>query len=366
MVLTRCLVVSAALMLLVGCTTTSSTTSHPPAPVTPNPTPEARALLQVLYSLSGQRTFTGQHNYPNTKDASTREAAQVSGKVPAVFGQDFGFAAPGDKDAAAARPEIIAEIKRQHAQGSIITLCWHEVRPTDDEPVSFKDSVQGKLTDQEWNELLTPGTGLYKRWCAQVDVIAAYLKELQAAKIPVLWRPYHEMNGDWFWWGGRRGERGSAALYRQLFDRLANYHQLNNLIWVWNVDRPSNPQRQFVDYFPGTNCFDVASLDVYRSDFQQSYYDELLRLAAGKPIALGEVGPPPSRAVLDQQPRWSWWMIWADMVKDRWSGDTNALRTLVDAPRSFSLSDPGYFEAIAPLRAASGLPARPAAAQPER
>jgi mannan endo-1,4-beta-mannosidase len=365
MTLTRCLLISAALMLFVGCAF-SSTTPPPPVPVTPNASPEARALLQVLYRVSGQRTFTGQHNYPSTRDASTREATEVSGKTPAVFGQDFGFAAPGDKDAAAARSDIVAEIKRQHAQGSIITLCWHAVRPTDDEPVTFKDSVQGKLTDQQWNELLTPGTELNKRWRAQVDVIAGYLKELQAAKVPVLWRPYHEMNGDWFWWGGRRGEHGSAALYRQLFDRLVNYHKLNNLIWVWNVDRPSNPQRQFADYFPGTNCFDVASLDVYRSDFQQSYYDDLLRLAAGKPIALGEVGPPPALAVLDLQPRWTWWMIWADMVKDRWSGDTNTLRALVNAPRSLSLSDPGYFDVIAPIRAASGLPARPDAARPGR
>ncbi len=336
-------------------------------PVTPNASPEAVALLKYIQSLSGRRTLTGQHNYPATKDTSTQEAARLWGKVPSVYGQDFGFAAPGDKDAVAARPDLIAECKRQYELGSIITLCWHAVPPTADEPVTFQPrreapptnrlaSVQGKLTDAQWNDVLTPGTELHQRWCAQVDVIAEFLKQLQAARVPVLWRPYHEMNGDWFWWGGRRGERGTAVLYRQIFDRLVNHHKLNNLVWVWSVDRPGNAQRQFADYFPGTNYFDVASLDVYGSDFRQSYYDDLLKLAAGRPIALAEVGPAPTLAVLEKQPQWAWWMTWVGMSAGRGDAGTNAVRTLVKDSRSWSLSDAAYVESIAPLRAASGLP----------
>jgi mannan endo-1,4-beta-mannosidase len=341
-------------------------------PVTPNASPEAVELLKFIYNISGKHTLTGQHNFPNTKDASTQTAIHIYGKVPAIFGQDFGFAKPGDKDAVAARPEIIAEVKRQYEKGSIITLCWHAVPPMADEPVTFRPSpgiaptnglasVQGRLTDQQWNDLTTPGTELYQRWCAQVDVIAGYLKQLQDAHIPVLWRPYHEMNGEWFWWGGRRGQRGTPVIYRQLFDRLVNHHKLNNLIWIWSVDRPSTPPRQFVDFFPGANCFDIAALDVYGSDFKQSYYDDLLKLAAGKPITLAEVGPPPTPAVLEQQPKWAWWMTWAGM--GRRGANTNALVTLVNNPRSWSLSDPAYQAAMAPLRAAAGLPSLPQAAK---
>jgi mannan endo-1,4-beta-mannosidase len=332
-----------------------------PTPVTPNASPEARALLKFIYSLSGQHVLTGQHNFPNTKDASTLGAARIYGKVPAIFGQDFGFAAPGDKDAAAARPDMIAEVKRQYALGSIITLCWHAVPPTADEPVTFQPrrgatnqnlaSVQGHLTDQQWHDVITPGTDLNKKWCAQVDVIAGFLKQLQAAHIPVLWRPYHEMNGNWFWWGGRLGDNGTKVIYRQIFDRLVNYHHLDNLIWIWSVDRPSQPDRQFVDYNPGTNYFDIAALDVYGSDFKQSYYDDLLVQAAGKPITLAEVGPPPTLAVLATQPRWTWWMTWAGNVRH-----SGAVQALFDDPRSYSLSDPAFIEAFAPTRAAYGLP----------
>ncbi|MGC9944060.1 MAG: glycosyl hydrolase [Verrucomicrobiota bacterium] len=352
-------------VMAVACGTLKAEETHPrpsAAPVTSNASPEARALLKFIDSLSGYHTLTGQHNFPNTRDASTRAATRAYGKVPVIFGQDFGFAAPGDKDAAAARPDMIAEVKRQFARGSIIALCWHAVPPTADEPVTFRPragsgtnlnlaSVCGRITDQQWNDVITPGTALYSHWCAQVDVIAGFLKQLQAAHIPVLWRPYHEMNGDWFWWGGRLGDRGTKVLYRQLFDRFVNYHHLDNLVWVWSLDRPARADRQFVDYNPGTNFFDIAALDVYGSDFSQSYYDDLLVQSAGKPIALAEVGPPPSVAVLKRQPDWTWWMSWAGNIRH-----SDAVQALFDDPRSYSLSDAEFIKAFALTRAAYGMP----------
>src|SRR5688572_7296679 len=67
-------------------------------PVTPDALPETRALLQLLYDLSGKHMLTGQHNYPNIKDRNTRFAAQFTGKTPAVFSTDFGHAKAGNTD----------------------------------------------------------------------------------------------------------------------------------------------------------------------------------------------------------------------------------------------------------------------------
>jgi mannan endo-1,4-beta-mannosidase len=192
-------------------------------PVTPHASPEAQALLRFIYSISGQYTLTGQHNYPNTKSKNSHFAAAYIGKTPIVFSTDWGFAKDGDKDSYLARPDIVEEIKRQHHLGSIITICWHAVPPTADEPISFGmqaggtapdslASVQGQILDQQFKDLLTPGSTIYKHWCAQVDSIALFLKKLQDAHVPVLWRPYHEMNGNWFWWGGRTGKYSTAAL----------------------------------------------------------------------------------------------------------------------------------------------------------
>ena len=62
---------------------------------------------------------------------------------------------------------------------------WHAVRPIDEEPVTFEKSILGKLTAQEWNDLLTSGTEIHERWKSQVDVIAFFLKQLREAEV---WR----------------------------------------------------------------------------------------------------------------------------------------------------------------------------------
>jgi mannan endo-1,4-beta-mannosidase len=336
-------------------------------PANPHASPEARALLKFFYDISGKYTLTGQHNYPNVKDRNTRFAAGTIGKTPAVFSTDMGFAKPGDTDSYLARPDIVEEAKRQLRLGSIITLCWHAVPPTADEPVTFRPgpggakpeslaTVQGRLLDGQFKDVLTPGTALYKRWCRQVDSVAVYLKKLRDAHVPVLWRPYHEMNGDWFWWGGRTGKYGTAALYRQMFDRFVNHHKLDNLIWVWSMDRPNKPEMNFSNFFPGPRYVDILALDVYGADFNTSYYDSLSALSQGKPLVLGEVGTPPTPEILSSQPKWSYYVVWAGMVRNT---SRKQYQTLVHDPRILSIEDPPYRKAAASFRAACGLPPMP-------
>jgi len=114
----------------------------------------------------------------------------------------------------------------------------------------------------------------------------------------------------------------------------------------------------------GRQYFDIAALDVYHSDFNPAYYHDLLKLADGKPVTLAEVGPPPTVGILNQQPKWTWWMQWAGM-EGRAESTSNAVQALFDDPRSYSLSDPGYRRAITPVRAVAGLPPLPPVAASE-
>jgi hypothetical protein len=340
-------------------------------PVVAHASPEARALLKFLYGISGKHTLTGQHNFAAEQGYSTQFATRLARKTPVIYGTDWGFAARGDKDSAFVRQATVATLIEEYRKGSIIAICWHEVRPTEDEPVTFRQSVRGKLTNQQFSDVITPGTSLYERWCAQVDVVAGYMKELQDARVPILFRPYHEMNGDWFWWGGRRGQRGTQQLYRQIFDRLVNYHHLTNVIWVWNCDRPAREDRQFVDYFPGQQYVDVLALDDYYQ-FLQPYYDEMNALSDGKVLAIAETSNPPTIGVYQTQPKWAYWMRWATNRPRATTGPATSrpagfggfgpsrptvpLAEIVKDPRMFSLDDPGYWAAIAPLRVTSDLP----------
>jgi len=333
-----------------------------PEPVNPHATPEARALLVYLSSISGKATIAGQHNYPNVGARWTDMAYDLTAKYPGLFGGDFGFSGGEDKDSVLSRPAMIEEVKRQYKNGAVVTLTWHEVRPTDDEPVTFKDSVQGRLTDAEWKELLTPGTPLNLRWCAQVDTIAGYLKQLQDAHVPVIFRPYHEMNGNWFWWGGRPGNSGSAALYRQIYDRFVNVHHLDNLLWAWNVNAPNGKNAGAIEaYDPGAQFADLVTMDIY-GEFKQEYYTSMLALAGDRPIALAEVGKLPTPETLQKQPRWTYFMAWSEFIQT--GNPLDLVNAVYHAPQILTREDARLAAPLAAIRKATteSLGAAPEAA----
>jgi len=281
-------------------------------PITPDPSQETIDLLNYLYSISGKHTLTGQHCMPLAGSTRLPGLEKLTGYYPAVFGQDFGFSAAGTWDGINFRQQIVDEAIRRHNDGFIITLMWHAVRPIEDEPVGFEKSIQGKLTNQEWTDLITPGTEIHERWKSQVDVIAFFLKQLREARVPVLWRPYHEMNGAWFWWGKKTGEMGYKRLYRMLFERLTHFHKLNNLLWVFNANEVRANVDPYAPYYPGNDVVDILATDVYSNQFADKDYNGLLKLAGNKPIALGEVGNIPTSKILRKQPRWTWFMYWHD------------------------------------------------------
>jgi mannan endo-1,4-beta-mannosidase len=288
----------------------------PCVPVNPNATPEAKELLAKICAVSGKGILTGQHNFPNERNADTEAIHTVTGKYPAIWGSDFGFTNAEDKDAVTHRNLMIEEAKKQYAAGSIIYLCWHMLRPTEDEPgqpgASWGGSVQARLTDDQWLELITSDSPLHQRWEKYMDTAAVYLKQLQDAHIPVLWRPMHENNGTFFWWGGRSGQYGTAQLFREVYNRMVNVHHLNNLVWVWNQNGPA-PGGEFYGFYPGAQYADIVSYDNYAS-LDDRYYQEILTIANGKPIGFGEVGSPPPPEVLANQPKLAFYMTWSGMA----------------------------------------------------
>lgn len=285
-------------------------------PVDPNASPEARKVLSYLYSINGKYILSGQHNYNENMNRCSDSAKSLTGKYPAVWGTDFIWNGTEDNG-----QQIVNEAIKKWNAGYLVTLMWHQGKPTDDPPYGWKESVQGKLTDAQWRELVTPGTALYNRWLAQVDKVAGYLLQLRDAHVPVLWRPYHEMNGVWFWWGDKKGPDGFARLWKNMYDRYVNHFKLDNLLWVWGAnglrDLPKDQAYAYADYYPGANYVDVLGADVYRFDYEQDDYNALTKVANGKLMALTEVGELPTETVLEAQPRWSWFVVWSDFLWTR-------------------------------------------------
>ncbi|XXT14527.1 glycosyl hydrolase [Sorangium sp. So ce429] len=293
--------------------------------------PRDSKVLKFLYSISGSKTIAGQHNRePNADPARwTRKIQQITGKHPLLWGGDFLF----DADSIKHRGTMIGEAKRQWARGALVTLTWHACPPTVSEPCDWHRDILSHLRDDQWNEIIRNGSNLNVRWKARLDTIVPYLRDLMNNDVEVLFRPLHEMNDGWSWWGGRPGDNGSRALYRITHDYLVNTKGLHNLIWVWNVKDVKIQSIQ--EYYPGDKYLDVASLDIYVNGYTQENYRAMLNIARGKPIAVGECQDLPSPSVLASQPRWVWFLGWAELVVQRSS--PAQLRAIYNDPRVLTL-----------------------------
>ncbi|RAW00967.1 glycosyl hydrolase [Pseudochryseolinea flava] len=298
--------------------------------------------LNFLNSISGQRTVAGQHNRePNANPSQwTNQIYSTTGRYPALWSGDFLFQA----DNIANRQTMINQAKVEWANGALVNLMYHSCPPTQNEPCNWDGGVVSELSDAQWNELITNGTNLNNRWKARLDVIATYLQDLENNGVEVLFRPFHEMNQGIFWWAGRPGANGTRRLYQITRDYLQNTKGLANLIWVWNVQDFGTLASDLNNYDPGSNYWDVLSLDMYYTDGQgytSAKYNALVNKAGNKPIAIGECSVLPSSSTLASQPRWTFFMGWAELVFS--NNSTSAIQSAYGASNVVTLDEmPGW------------------------
>ena len=277
----------------------------------------AIGVLDYLKSISGKQTVIGIHNRePNSSPSiQTDRVYSITGQYPGLWSGDFLFSADDVKN----RWNMIYECKKQWDNGSIVQLMLHVVPPTQSEPGNWDGGVVSKLSDSQWTSLITDGGTLNRAWKARLDNYAQYLQYLKDNNVTVLFRPFHEMNQGIFWWAGRPGTNGTAALYRLTRDYLVNTKGLTNLVWVWNMQ---DLDLNWSVYNPGNNYWDIFSVDIYNPDgYTSAKYNAALSVAGNKPIAIGECGKLPTASQLAAQPRWVFCMSWAEWT---FNHNTNA------------------------------------------
>ena len=336
------------LTLLAGLLLALPTTASPAAAATGGPA-TAADLVNLLDRTSGNHTVSGQHDRePNASPAQwTNKVYDITGVHPGMWEGDFLYGA----DDIAHRQTMVDEAKAEWASGSLVGLMWHECPPTMSEPCSWSD-VQSKLTAAQWNDLVTAGTPLNTAWKAELDRIVPYLQQLKAAGIPVLWRPLHEINDSWSWWGGNAD---SARLYQITHDYLAGTKGLTNLVWVWSVK--DDDTATAASYYPANQYVDVVALDSWNAGFpSSSWYQTMQSIAAGKPIALAEVGRLPAPADLGAQPRWAYFSEWAEYLTG--SNSTAAVQATYSDPQVLHRGDlvvPSHPAVTGPTGPVTGL-----------
>jgi len=303
-------------------------------------------VLDYLNSISGKETLAGQHG----RDYWV-PMLRIAGDYPAVWSEDFLFYA-GDNTSSmdSWRTLLVQDAKQHWLQGALVSLMFHACPPTEPEPCDWQDvnnnkGILSKLSDAQWNDLITDGGTLNSNWKARLDVIYPYLKKLNDAGVEVLFRLFHEMNQGAFWWGGRPGANGTRKLYQISHDYLVKTKGLTNLIWVWNVQDLSNDLASVLNnYDPGSDYWDVLALDVYSGNtatqaYTSAKYNAIVNKAAGKPIAIGECQVLPTAAILNSQPLWTYFIGWADLVQTYNSNST--ISAIYNAANVLTLSRTG-------------------------
>jgi len=195
-------------------------------------------------------------------EAGRSDVKDITGDYPAVYGWDLaGLEKKSDKNI----DEIPFDKMRQyiidgHSRGGVITLSWHLDNPL----------TGGNAWDTTPKSLASalPGGDSHEKFKQALDETAKYILTLTDKKgkpIPILFRPFHELTGNWFWWCKNNG---APSEFKTLWKFTVDYLQakgIHSLIYVYNT-ADFKSKEDYLEYYPGANYVDVLSFDNYQSN----------------------------------------------------------------------------------------------------
>jgi mannan endo-1,4-beta-mannosidase len=290
------------------------------AQIDPKATKETKALFLNLKRLQKQGVMFGHQdglayglNRDSTRwigDANRSDVKSVSGEHPAVIGWDLGkleFDSTHNLDGVPfelMQKQIVAHYQR----GGINTISWHPNNPIDPSKTTW-DKVDSTI-----KRVLNDKKSLknYKKW---LDKAATFLKNLKTpdgVAVPIIYRPYHEHTGSWFWWGaGHCTADEYKAFWKMTVTYLQKKKKVHNLLIAYSTDRFTSKEH-YMERYPGNDFVDMVGFDLYhrnapasnaafKADFGRMV-NTLQEIATenGKPCAVTEMG-------LEKVTEADWW-----------------------------------------------------------
>tara|TARA_R110000868_G_scaffold178979_1_gene418903 strand:- start:7646 stop:8794 length:1149 start_codon:yes stop_codon:yes gene_type:complete len=187
----------------------------------------------------------------------------IIGDFPAVYGFDISKIEVANDNNIDGVPFLTIRelIIDAYSKGGIITISWHA-----DNPISGRDSWDKSPAVKD-----IIGNGVFvEKYDLWIEKVARFFKTLKykGKLIPILFRPFHEMNGDWFWWGNPNCTSIEyIQLWRNTVYSLRDVYELDNLLYVYAPNK-LRPDDDYMEYYPGDNFVDVFGIDIY--DFKNS------------------------------------------------------------------------------------------------
>ncbi|WP_428304911.1 glycosyl hydrolase [Lacipirellula sp.] len=294
------------------------------APVSPQLVDEqanarTKFLMNYLTDIYGEKTLSGQQHEvsQNLSFPGQSYLNKSVGLVPAIRGSDFIEYSPSRRQFGSnPRNETEQTIAWAQQTGGVVSMMWHWNAPANlINQSGGKEWWRGFYSDATTfnlpGALANPAGNDYQLLLRDIDAIAVELQKFEDAGVPVVWRPLHEAQGGWFWWGAH-GPDTFKQLWNLTYDRLTEYHGLHNLIWEFTS---SSAEGNFRDWYPGDNVVDMIGLDIYTdpsASMSGQWYDMVEEYDGRKMIALSETGTLPNPDVMDQWGiDWSYFSPWS-------------------------------------------------------
>lgn len=281
---------------------------------------EAQNLLAYLEENVGQKILTGTHACVNYNTNEADWVYKHTGKYPAINTIDF-IHDIYSSTSGWINYSSTTLLNNWSSRGGIISAMWHWNMPANNgTDWTCTPGSEPEQTSFHPSFIFSQSSEQYKTMISRIDQIAKWLRYTKIKKIPVLWRPLHEAQGNWteanpgtgwhkawFWWGAD-GPEAFKELWKVMYDRMVNYHGLTNLIWVFNAGDSKK-------WYPGDEYVDIVAYDFYDKNLSEMHYwyDYFHQNYPGKLYAISEFGSIPKVSELwaDGQ-YWSFLIPWYD------------------------------------------------------
>ncbi len=229
--------------------------------------PNAQNLLNKIqkipkkgYAFGHQDATAYGIGWKNSGDIFKSDVYEVVGDHPAVHGFEIGHIELGNTHNLDTVNFALMKtlIKKAHQRGGIITLSWHP-----DNPASNKSSWH---TRKAVKHILEGGRHhmKYKTWIARVAYFIKDLKDESGHPIPIIFRPFHEMNGAWFWWGkGHCSPQEYVRLWQETVFLLNKELQVDQVLYAYSPNSFSSKE-EYLRYYPGDDFVDILGVDIYQ------------------------------------------------------------------------------------------------------
>lgn len=233
-----------------------------------NATPETKALFYNLKKVQYEgKTLFGHHDallYGHTwiGDKDRSDVKDITGAHPALLGLDFIRLTTPDTEKFESERKILTEVvKSTYNRGGVVTFCWHMSNPANGGSFYWgKDSIK-VVSD------ILPGGVYHATYCSYLEKAANVVNDFRGINgelIPVIFRPFHEFDGDWFWWGKGHCTRDEfISLWQFTVEYLRDTLQIHNFLYAFSPDCKFDTEEEFLEYYPGDEYVDILGFDDY-------------------------------------------------------------------------------------------------------